>query len=135
MEKNTTYNMKIKNYSQLLNEGFFNKKGGDDFTKKLLDIVEKENIKITYNFDDHDDDDDIYTEKYIFIVDNIKYYLSNYHSPTSFTNKYNINIDGDNKKISKNLYKRIEQIYKYQNTKNELPDLSDIGRSSKKFNI
>jgi len=117
----------MKKYKDFVNEGLFGKKDGDEFTEKLLDIIEKENIKI-FRDDDDDDDTIYYDNTYNVTVDNIKYYFSTIGS-------YGIEFEGQSLKISKKIYKRLTNLYNNQNSKKELPDLSDLGRSAKKYNL
>ena len=129
----------MKKYEKFVNEGLFGKKEGDEFTEKLLNIIEKEDIKVNF--------DKTITAKY-----------------STFNGSYNVNVDGndysfienctigsfdsyyiiinraivinnDRLKISSKLFKRLVKIYNNQNSKIELPDLSDLGRSSKKYNL
>jgi hypothetical protein len=111
-----------------INEWFGNKKqDGDDFAEKLVDIIEKENIKISYVLGG-----DLKAN-----VDGIEYRFSEEESGKMFSlaSEYHIRIYKNDKydseiKISSNYNTRIEKIYKQQQKEekekslNNLPDLS-----------
>ena len=109
-----------------VNEWFGNKlKEGDEFAKKLIDIIEKENIKINQNFS--------------FYVDGIRYKFDDDNLLYDYLYVYqDTRID---LKVSKKYFKCIKELYlKQENEKKlkeleKLPDISDVGRMSKKFNI
>jgi len=121
----------------------FGKKAGDDFVNSLLDIVEKENIEIGKSWDE-----------YYFNVDDTSYEM-NWSPNRNFDNiadYYYITIkSGPNKGsykyliISKKYYSRLKKLYKKQDKirikeeedkiLSELPDISEIGRTSKKYNL
>lgn len=105
------------------------KNEGDDFVKKLLDIIEKENIQI-----------EAYSgifPKSVTVDDRI------YKFDISRDDSRLIIYDQDEKKISevrisdKYYWKYRSMFEEQQRRKNieNLPDLSDLGRSAKKYNL
>lgn len=119
---------------------FGGKKEGDDFTEQLLNIVENEKIKITKNPNTHE------YYGYIFEVDGIEYEIDETIITLGYSEYYLFyRKEGQSKyeapykiAISRKLYKRIEKLYK-EYSKSErisnLPDISDVGRAARKYNL
>ena len=137
VQKNTIYKMKhLDSINELFGIGDPNE--GDDFASRLLDIVEKEKVRIIKCPNRYG---------YIFEVDGVHYEIEEHIRgmvipPSYFTLKY---YEGDPNivntyevKISRKLYKRIEHLYKeyekYDRLRN-LPDISEEGRTAKKYNL
>jgi len=124
----------MKNYENFVNEGLFEKKDGDDFTNRLLDIIEKENIEIFY-------DKLISASKsgfdgsYNVNVDGVEYDFSDDYTIGTVIPNYYIFFNGEKLKISYSTYKRMKNFYKKQHSKIEFPDLSDLRRSANKYGI
>lgn len=100
---------------------------GDDFVKKLIEIVKKEKIKI----------EQLQGSNTLFIVDNFKY-LPTIDSNGCFLEIYDNDELKSKIKISKRyyycFYKEQQQQEKNQFI-NNLPDLSEVGRNAKKYNL
>jgi len=107
------------------------KKEGDDFAEKLLDIVEKEKIKIVTG---------AIGPK--VIVDGIEYHFTTELFILGL-DKHHIEIykngNFDNKiEISTKYYRRIKKMLKTSikdDRLNRLPDISEFGRDTKKYNL
>ena len=122
-----------------VNEWFWSPEDGDDFAKKVIDIIKNENIDIEKLTNDTIIDNELYDVFYSMNIDNEKIFFR-YDD-----GKYNIKvydlISNQLKSIvniSTKYFNQIKQLYKDQirikNIKN-LPDLSDLGRSTKKYNL
>lgn len=124
----------MKKYNEFINESLFGKRKGDDFTKNLLDIIEKENIKI--NFDNSTNAKySMFNGSYNVNVDGIDYYFTNYQTIGTIISENYIVINGDKIRISHELFKRMKNIYKNQNRDINFPDISDLGRATNKYNL
>jgi len=102
--------------------GFSKEKEGDAYATKIIDIIEKENIPINWNSVEIDG------EEYIF------------KKHIEFTECY-LEYKGKDIEISKKVYNRFLNLYWEQQDEEKqqeikgLPDLSDLGRDSKKYNV
>lgn len=102
----------------------------DIFANRILDIVSVEKIEI-------EKEKHSINKSYIFIIDNIKYKF--YIEDGAFFNEYYLEYKKKNAvdhclKISKGVYKRMERLYK-EYIKYDLPDVSDLSRTAKKYNL
>jgi len=131
-KKKTVKESRICDFETFINES---KKEGDEFVEKLIDIIKEENIEIDK------------LDGYNINVDGIDYHfgqetISDYYF---FSDKtvYHIIIKDQNLKLkisSKNYYEIVSLYEKQEKTKQEvkkenLPDLSDLGRTAKKYNL
>lgn len=135
----------IKTYEIFGRNQFLGPKDGDKFANELMDIIEKEEINITKK-----SDSSIFKE-YQVNVDNQKYYFVNRLTSDSLvsafvsmgwgTNLYFIYINDKPFRISLRTFMRIGKLYKQQEKDKlkkdmeDFPDLSDTGRTAKKYNL
>lgn len=133
---------------------FLGPKDGDKFANELMDIIEKENIKIEQNWEGRyfiELDDDRYSFKHSIKQDGV---ISTILTMGYGTLVYFIYINDKPLRISLRTYMRIEKLFKKQKSnkivtilaKNykdskiphnleDLPNLSDEGRTAKKYNL
>ena len=119
------------NHISSINELFgLDTSDNDKFANKLLDIVSAEKIEIEkekYSIN----------KSYVFNIDDIKYKF--FIETGAFLDEYYLEYKKKNAvdhclKISRSVYKRMERLYK-EYIKYDLPDVSDLGRSAKKYNL
>ena len=122
----------VINYDQFIKENIFGKNKGDDFANKLMDIIENEKIEINYD-NSIDAKHSGWEGSYNVTVDGEEYYFSNVSTIAGFVPEYIIVIDGKRLPISRKVFRRLKKIYKNQDE--SFPDLSDLGRSTKKYNL
>lgn len=104
-------------------------KEGDEFIKKLIVIIEQENIEIN-GYKNRND--------YWFFVDDKKYQFK-------FENGYNLiildkksNKEENEIKISNKYWHHVNKLFVEQQRINRikvLPDISEVGRAAKKYNL
>jgi len=124
-----------------VNEWFWSPKEGDSFVKKVIDIIKNENIDVNYSIYKTTIGSERYDTYYSVVIDSEKIIFE--YDSTYETSNYKIKIYNNNELksvvgISSKYYDIIKELYKEQvkrkNIKN-LPDLSDLSRASKKYNI
>ena len=126
-----------------VNEWFWSPKDGDNFVKKVIDIIKNENIDIEKLTNKTIIGSERYDTYYSVVIDSEKIifkYESNYDDANYSIIVYDLDSNDVKSKvgISSKYYDIIIKLYKEQikrkNIKN-LPDLSDVSRASKKYNI
>lgn len=112
--------------------GTYRNSKGDNFAENLIDIIDKENIKILK--DDNDHRNQGFSTGYKVNVDGTEYYFTDNYTVGVLIPTYYIFINDEKLTISRKTFSKLKNIYNRQQEK-ELPDLSDMGRSAKKYNL
>ena len=105
-------------------------KEGDEFIKKLITIVDNEKIEI-FGYENRNN--------YWFFVDDKKYqfeYDGSYYN-LNISDKKSDKFETD-VKVSKKYWRHFDNIFKEQQKKlkiKNLPDLSEVARAAKKYNL
>lgn len=126
-------NIKTFDTFNIINEGLFSEEG-DFYIKKIINILKTENIKIQQK---HISVNIIPDTIYSFMIDDIKYetiYGPNKGSELKIYSKE----PPITLKISTRYLIKIENMYKKQVKQEKiqsLPDISELGRDTKRFNL